>query len=549
MAHRERQEIGAITDLSASEQAQEIRSGHLSAREVVEAHIQRIEAVNPKLNAVVIPLFDQARAEAAAADDARHRGDPLGPLHGVPITIKEQHRVKGTPTTLGATHQIGKLYDAEGPLVRKLREAGAIILGKTNLLQTLMGWETDNRVYGRTSNPWNLERSPGGSSGGEGAIIAARGSPLGLAADLGGSIRVPAHFCGLHGLKPTAGRLTNDDFPPGLLPIGNGLAALVQQPGPIARTVADLQLAMALLTETSFEATRDLVAPVPWPDPSAVHVAGMRVGMYTDNGSFPASPALRRAVEEAADALRQRGATVEPFTPPDAAEGIRVFLGIATAGGSKALKRLLGDERPIPQIAGLVQAMDSPFFISPILATILDARGQHHLAHALRSVGACSTEQYWALVDARNRYRSHFLQALDEGSFDGVLCPPFALPALTHETSQHLLPAASYAIAYNVIGAPAGVVSTTKVRSGEECDRKASKDLADTTARVVEQGSAGLPVGVQVVARHWREDIVLAIMAAVEDHFRSTPNYPTRPDFEIEDRSAERATHHEPRPA
>ena len=226
MAQQQLQQFETITDLSASIIAQQIKTGDLSAQKVVEAHIQRIEAVNPQLNAVVIPLFDEARALAVAADEAQRRGEPLGPLHGVPITIKEQYRVKGTQTTLGATHQIGKIYDSEGLLVRKLRQAGAIILGKTNILQTLMGWESDNRVYGRTNNPWNLERSPGGSSGGESAFIAAQGSPLGLAADLGGSIRVPAHFCGLHGLKPTSGRITNDDFPPGLLPIANGLAAM-----------------------------------------------------------------------------------------------------------------------------------------------------------------------------------------------------------------------------------------------------------------------------------------------------------------------------------
>lgn len=533
MIQQELQQLKTITDLSAAELAQQIKAGHFSTQEVVEAHIKQIEAVNPQLNAVVIPLFEEARAQAVAADEAQRRGEPLGPLHGVPLTIKEQYRVKGTQTTLGATHQTGKVYDSEGPLVRKLRQAGAIILGKTNVLQTLMGWESDNRVYGRTNNPWNLERSPGGSSGGESAIIAARGSPLGLAADLGGSIRVPAHFCGLHGLKPTAGRLTNDDFPPGLLAVGNGLAALIQQPGPIARTVADIQLAMPLLAETSMETTRDLVAPVPWPNPAAVQIQGMRVGMYSNNGYFLASPALRRAVEEAANALRQQGAIVEPFTPPNASEGMRIFLGIASAGGGKDLKRLLGDEKPIPQLAGLIQAMRFPPAIAPMVAKFMAARGQQKLASLIRNVGACSTDKYWALVAARDRYRMHFHQMLDEGNFDAVLCPPFALPALTHGTSQHLLPAASYAMVYNVIGAPAGVVSTTKVRPSEECDRKVTKDIADITARAVEEGSAGLPVGVQVVARHWREDIVLAVMAALEDHFQSMPDYPTRPALGI----------------
>jgi fatty acid amide hydrolase len=181
----------SLTNLSASELAQRIKAGELLAQEVTEAHIGRIEAVNEQLNAVVIPLFDEARAQAVEADKAASRGEPLGPLHGVPMTIKEQYRVAGTETTIGLTGQVGKKYDRDGPLVARLRQAGAIIVGKTNIMQTLAGWESDNPVYGRTNNPWNLERTPGGSSGGEAAIIAARGVPLGLGGDLGGSIRIP----------------------------------------------------------------------------------------------------------------------------------------------------------------------------------------------------------------------------------------------------------------------------------------------------------------------------------------------------------------------
>jgi len=178
-----------LTTLTASELAERIRAGDLSSQEVVEAHIRRIDAVNPRLNAVVVPLFDQARAQAKAADAARAQGQPLGPLHGVPVTIKEQY------------------------LVKRWRAAGAIILGKTNIAQLLRYYEADNPVYGRSNNPWNLDRTPGGSSGGEAAIIAAGGSPLGLGGDFGGSLRVPAHFCGLTTLKPTTALLSNLDNP------------------------------------------------------------------------------------------------------------------------------------------------------------------------------------------------------------------------------------------------------------------------------------------------------------------------------------------------
>lgn len=187
--------------MNASEIAILIARGDLSAAEAVEAHIQRIKEVNPDLNAVVFPLFDQARAEAAEADARRQRGEPLGPLHGVPITIKDSYDVAGTPTVVGLETRVGHRAAADSPLVARLRQAGAIVLGKTNAPQVLLYNETDNAVYGRTNNPWSLDRAPGGSSGGEGAIVAAGGSAMGLGSDIGGSVREPAHSCGVHGLE------------------------------------------------------------------------------------------------------------------------------------------------------------------------------------------------------------------------------------------------------------------------------------------------------------------------------------------------------------
>jgi fatty acid amide hydrolase len=287
---------------------------------------------------------------------------------------------------------------------------------------------------------------------------------------------------------------------------------------------------MDLLAETSLQTTTDMVPPVPWPDPAAVKVEGLRIGMYTDNGYFPAAPALRRAVREAADALRSRGATVEPITPPDVVEGLRIFLGVITANGLQMYKQLLGDDKPVPQIAGLLQAAWTPSLIVAIVQRLYAARGQRHLVRAMEKIGPHSLSDYWDLVKARNRYRARFYETLDEGNFDAILCPPVAVPAFTHGASEHLLPAVDYGMIYNVLGTPAGVVSITRVRPGEESDRQVSKDMAEITARDVEQGSAGLPIGVQVVARHWREDIALRVMEALEDHFRTEPDYPTRPD-------------------
>jgi fatty acid amide hydrolase len=419
----------------------------------------------------------------------------------------------------------------DGPLVAKLRKAGAIILGKTNIFQMLLGHESDNPIYGRTNNPWNLERTPGGSSGGEAAIIAAGGSALGLGGDFGGSIRIPAHFCGIHGLKPTSGRLTNDDSPAHLL--ANGQEAIIAQNGPMARTVDDLRLAMGVLTTPAMEGTTDLIPPISWPHSENVSIAGLRIGIYTYDGIFPVAPAIRRAVEEAAEVLRTLGADVEPFTPPDVTNAIRLYVSIAVADGGLWIKNGLSKDKPDYRIKGLLQGASMPNLLRPIVAKLIERQGKPHLAFAIRGMGSKSTRQYWQLVKELTAYRQQFLRTLDNSHLDVLICPPHALPALVHGSSDLLsvYNAASYAVLYNVLGMPTGVVAATRVQKGEESDRSPVKNVSEQAALNVENGSTGLPVGVQVIAHHWREDIVLVVMAALEEHFRTGPDYPVCTDI------------------
>ena len=514
------QEDATLTSLSASEIARRIAAGRLSSQLVVEAHIRRIEAVNPRLNAVVVPLFEQARAEASRADRLHEQGTLLGPLHGVPITVKEQYMVSGTPTTVGLLSYRSQLMEQEGPLVTRLRQAGAIILGKTNASQLLLSLSgtCENPVYGRTNNPWDLARAPGGSSGGEAAIIAAGGSPLGLGADAGGSIRVPAHFCGLYSLLPTARRLTNLDTAHYAEVAGQ--EAIIAQPCPIARSAQDLRLAMNILAAPGLNALDPSVPPVPWFDPTAVSLAGLRIGMYTDNGVFSVAPAVRRAVEEAAQILRTRGAIVECWNPPDVAEAVRLYIGLMGADGFATYKRLLRGNPSERRIRFNLRMASLPGAVRAPLAGLLKRIGQAHLASTLQSVrGALSVDQYWQLVEERNQYRQRFLTALDAERFDALLCPPYALPAPTHASPGTLNAshAGSDAILYNLLGFPAGVAPITRVHPGEETERSVGKDRVERAARAVEMNSAGLPIGVQVVARPWREDLVLALMEALEE--------------------------------
>jgi fatty acid amide hydrolase len=510
------------TELGAAELARRIAAGALSSREVVEAHVRRIEEVNPRLNAIVVRRFEEALREAERADARRARGEAVGPLGGVPFTVKESFDVQGLPTTMGLSARTRHAAADDAPTVARLRAAGAVLLGKTNVPQLVMLNEADNPVYGRTNNPWDAARATGGSSGGCAAAVASGCTPLSLGSDIGGSVRLPAHACGVHSLKPTSGRLTMR----GHGVIFKGQEAVIAQPGPLARRVEDLRLALEILTATGEETFDPRCPPVPLRDAADVSVERLRVGFYTDNGVMRPGPAIRRAVEEAARALEARGATVEEWTPPGVEVAWGIYHGLMFGDGTAGMRRDLRGSRRDPRIRQLVMTGLVPRALLRVGALELSLAGQRHWAWAARHLGRRSAEEYWALVARRDDYRARFLDALDARGFDAVLCPVEALPAYTHGTSVYLSDSLSHTALYNLLGLPAGVVAATRIGEGEESDRRPGIDLAERLARKVERGSAGLPVGVQVAARHWREDTVLAVMTALEEHFSTRPDYP-----------------------
>lgn len=512
----------ALASLPAMELAAMIASGDISSVEAVEAHIERIERVNPALNAVVVKRYDAARAEAQEADKRRARGEVSGPLHGVPITIKESLDLEGTPSTFGLQSRANILANQDDLYVARIREAGAIILGKTNVAQLLFYIESDNPVYGRTNNPWNRDRSPGGSSGGQAAIIAAGGSPMGLGTDIGGSIRVPSTFCGIAGFKPTAGRTADA----GRYSIPFGQRAIVSQVGVLARQVADVALGLEIINGGRNPAAEP---PKSLGDPGTVDVSGLRVAYYTDDGTFKVAPAVRRAVMEAAGILRSCGAQVTEWSPPGVSQAVDIFLGIMSSDGARGIKQMLGRDKRDPRIATLAFFAGRSRPTLAVLGGLLRMSGQPSLAGSIRTFGHRDTLHYWQLAEAQMEYQRRFAEALDHadgGPFDVILCPACALPALTHGSSRDLLLAGGYTALYNVLGYPTGIVPFTRVRSEEEVGRAPSRDVVEQAARKVELGSAGLPVGVQVVARPWREHVALAAMRAIEEVACKGEDYP-----------------------
>jgi fatty acid amide hydrolase len=511
------------TASTATELAARIAAGELSALGAVEAHIARIEAVNPPLNAVVVKRYDDARAEAREADRRRAAGEPLGPLHGVPVTVKECLDLAGTPSTFGLAKRRSQRAAADDPFVARLRAAGAIVLGKTNASQLLLSLEADNPVYGRTNNPWNAERAPGGSSGGEGAIIAAHGSPLGLGTDIGGSSRIPAAFCGIVGFKPTQGR--TPDPGRGSVPIGQ--RAIVSQIGVLARAVDDAALALRIVAGPT---AADLEPAVPLGDHRAVGVAALRVAVYEDDGLFPAAPAMRRAVREAAQALERAGATVTPWTPPDLRTVWDLFYGLLGADRGRGMRTLLRGEKIDPNLAPLVMSTKLSRPVLGLLRALLGALGQRRTIDVIGAFGYGDTHHYWELVEAQLAYRARFAEALDRdagGPFDLVLCPPCPLPAFTHGAARDLAVPGTYSMLPNVLGFPAGVVPVTSVRAGEEGETATgSRDAVEKAAAKVRRGSAGLPACVQVIGRPWRDEVALAAMRAIERGVEGTGTAP-----------------------
>ncbi|HEX4097346.1 MAG TPA: amidase family protein, partial [Caulobacteraceae bacterium] len=303
-----------MTDIafaSATELAQRIRSRQIGCRELLEHYLDRVERLNPQVNAVVVRNFGPARAAADAADAALARGESLGPLHGVPMTIKESFHLTGTPTTFGFPAFRDNIATSNATVVQRLMGAGAVIFGKTNVPPGLMDGQSWNEVYGRTNNPWDLGRTPGGSSGGSAAALAAGLSGLELGSDIASSIRNPAHYCGLFGHKPTWG----------IAPQTGHMLTPVRQPtdiavvGPLARSAADLELALKIIAGPDGEEAQAWSLALP--EPRQASLKDFRVAVVSQDGFAEVDGPVRDQIEALGDFLAREGAQVSRDARPD----------------------------------------------------------------------------------------------------------------------------------------------------------------------------------------------------------------------------------------
>lgn len=446
-----------------------VRSREISPVELIDAHLRQIAAQNPRINAFVTVLADEAisaaRVAAKFAEGALTRGESLGRLHGVPVTVKDSFDMARMPTLAGSKFRLDHRAAEDATLVARLREAGAIILGKTNCPEFLSSYETDNFITGRTNNPWDLDRTPGGSSGGEAAAIAACCSAGGIGSDGGGSIRIPAHFCGIAGLKPTPGRVSAA----GHFPVIEHPGGLMGVAGPMARTATDVRLLFEVLA--GYDSQDPFSAPVPLRTPE---IAGLRVGLMEQFYRVPVQASLRAAVQKAAKTLEEIGMPVEPF-----------------------------------QVRGLERAPNLWWFFfgqlpAPFTRQLIQGREQEahwtstEFLYSALEQPAPTAEEILTNLSIRDKMRSGLLRQMEETKL--LLLPACGVPAFKHRErrwdvdgkSIGLFEAMMPVTPFNLLGLPAVVIPFGM-----------SED--------------GLPVGVQLAGRPYEEELILEVAIRLEE--------------------------------
>lgn len=461
--------ITEITRLPASELAKLIRRKQLSPVEIMEAHLRRVEEMDPLLKAFASMEADRAMAAARQAEKHLMSQETFQPLLGVPITIKSCIDVEDFRCEAGSRLRSGYLARQDAPVVARLKAAGAIVIGNTSTPEALVSYHTENLLQGRTNNPYDLSRSAGGSSGGEAAAIACGLSAGGIGSDGGGSIRVPASFCGICGLKPTPGRIpATGHYPP-----CGGPFSLIGVVGPMARTIQDLRL---LLDVTSgYDPGDPISSPVPFSPGSKCDKGKLRIGFYEDDGYSPAEPAVQNVVRLAAETLAEDGFAVQPFRPAGLERARQLWFTLFVEGIAMVL-------------APTVQGHEEE----------ISASTREFLAFAAEQPPLTGERLLTTLLE-RDQLRAQFLAEMEQVPI--LLAPVCAIPAFAHEDAGwgplHKADYArtmSYSQHYNLLGNPAATVP-------------------------VAQTSSGLPIGVQVIGRPYKEDEVLAVAEVLDQKF------------------------------
>ncbi|KAH7920402.1 amidase signature enzyme [Leucogyrophana mollusca] len=501
-----------------------ISKGEWTASQVLEAYLARTALAQAETNCVTEVLFEDARMQARALDEEFAATQHLrGPLHGVPVSFKDQYEIKGYDATIGFTHWANKPCDEDAFLVAQFRDAGAIIIVKTNVPQTMFAFECSNALWGSTTNPWNNRYTCGGSSGGEAALLAMDGSALGVGSDIGGSLRIPASYCGIYSLKPSSDRVSGQ----GARGCNPGYEAIRVCYGPMGRSVGDCEL----FCRTIFGRQDDVHHNVPIPYREVKLPEKLRFGYYTSD-LVRSSPANERAVLETVHALRKQGHECVEFSSPLMLTAMETFAGLATADG---YERMLSNLQSDPKESSLFLSTlgpKLPGFVRHLMCWVAETFiGDSLFARIFRQARTKSVAEFVDLADRRNKTNAAWYKEIwDHHNLDGIIAPVQALPTIPHGACAYLSPLACSTILYNVIDSPVGIIPVTRVDASSDHLPSNFVPGANGNSKLFEsrmyggkdavynpKAMHGIPVGVQIVGKKWEDEKVLAMMHIVDN--------------------------------
>ncbi|OSD03090.1 amidase signature enzyme [Trametes coccinea BRFM310] len=519
--------LNAYLRATAQEIVHRISKGEWTASDVLDAYIARALLAQDVTNCLTEVLFAEARAQAKALDlEFAQTGKIRGPLHGVPVTFKDTYDIKGRDSTLGFSSHADAPRAEDALVVKLVREAGGIPLCKTNNSQLLFFFECSNPVWGRTLNPYSKSYSSGGTSGGEAALLAMDGAALGWGTDIGGSLRIPASFCGIYSLKPGWSRISMT----GVQGTWPGFEAVRTVAGPMGRSVDDIELGARLV----FGKQGDEYDPAPLPYRTPEMPKKLRFGYYLSDNFVKPSPACQRAVREAAEALRKAGHECIEFELPCAQRAMELFIGITAADKYKTLSAELNGDPMELGVMPLVYGPRLPGWLRNGVAWLLNKVYKDDVyPSTVRAASGKPVEEFHRWVKQRDEFvRMFYREIWDKYGFDGIIAPVLATPGLPHNSVQYLLGLACTDLLYNLVESPVGTVPVTRVRTStdfltaEHTDPRVGPGHGSPFIEgLLYRGDGfydaekmdGLPVGVQVVGRRWEDEKVVEMMRVLDD--------------------------------
>jgi len=517
-----------ILNASVTELLNLLNTDQTTSEEILKVYHSRAISHGLRLELIAESNYQEALVLAKQCDQKRKKTPQekraeLGGLFGIPISIKDSFIQKGLDSTCGQASLVFKPNTKDGEIIALLKARGAIPFIRSNVPQTLGIMDCVNSIWGRGLNPWNNQRAVGGSSGGEGGLIAARCSPIGLGSDALGSVRIPASFCGVVGFKPTAGRYVLR----GHSSIGpyakSKFSLIIANNGPLARTVDDVVLFTKELIREEGRILDPAYPYVAW-DEKKYQAKKLKVGYVVTEEFFGASKACRRAVQESVAALKSLGYSVTEVKLPNFERMILLMIMITSSEGkARGIFQCLDGEKPVAELAPGLKMRTLPDTLKKLIGTVLGLIGQSRLSNIVKSAVEVSTERYHEIVGEYFEIRNEIYNFFTENKLDAIVTPAMPLPAFKHGFGGDLGLATCYYWPANCANLPAGVLPVTKVQEGEDVytsEDSIHKDSMFKKCQDSIQGSVGMPINVQVFTLPWEDEKCLAVMKAIESKIK-----------------------------